>query len=193
MLTPSHMLIGHAISKTLKSNINWNYPAFQYGCVIPDLLYPNPHHNYQEAQAFINSLIKGLIYPQPGLNYPHNNFFFTLGIVCHYISDCFCRAHNDSGYISLYPHLRYEYQLWSEFNRYNLTGLCSAGLASCKSNRANSPEHIEGFIKLQYNAYLSEKERMSKDINYAVQTATAVIASIIFYGSYYDMLLSETA
>lgn len=194
MLTPSHLLIGQVISKTLRSNTNWNYSAFQCGCVIPDLLYSYPRHNYNDSQAFITSLIKRLrrIRPESGSNSANHYYFFNLGIVCHYLSDYFCRAHNDFRYVKLYPHLRYEYCLGPEFNRHNLTRLCSSGLATFKPGWINNFESIEDFIARQHKAYLSESERMSKDIIYALQTTTVVIASIIS-SSKYNVLLSPTA
>ncbi len=179
MLIQTHWIIGKAVSKTLDSKIAWDYPAFQYGCVVPDLLHRYPDHTFGESQNFITSLVKKL--QRAGMDIKQSGedrrFFVRLGIVCHYIADCFCQAHNDPGYDGLIAHLYYETRLQEEFNRCDLMPECRTGIVSMAA--LARPGYFPDFFQQQHKAYLAEKVKMNKDLHYALQTATAAAASIL--------------
>ena len=184
MFMQTHLRISEAIIKNLPINLPFQFdkPAFQYGSVVPDLLLGNPDHTKDESIHFVSALLKevqkgNLIDANPA---DKRNLFVKLGIVTHYVADYFCQAHNDDPrYQKLLSHMIYENRLRIEFNASNLAQVSRVGLESFNYILYATQSSLVEYIQDRHLAYLAEKPGMSKDIKYAAQISTNVIAAIL--------------
>lgn len=182
MFTQTHWRIGEAIIRSMPIDFQIDKPAFQYGCVVPDFLPGIPDHTKDESINFVAKIIEqvqkcNLTETNPA---DQRDLFVKLGIVTHYISDYFCQAHNDDPrYNKILPHLLYENRLRIEFNASNLAKVSRTGLERFNYFRYSTQSSLVNYIQDRHLAYMAEKSGMSKDIHYAAQTSTNVIAAIL--------------
>jgi len=108
--------------------------------------------------------------------------FFKMGMLTHYISDYFCQAHNnDARYQKLLPHLLYESRLDMESYTLKLEQISRKGLESYNDYLYPHNLFLKDYIYDRHFAYLAEKPSISKDLQFAAQTSTNIIAAILNY------------
>lgn len=185
MLIQTHRQISEAIINTLADNtaITINKIYFRGGCNLTDIFWANPGHTKEESFHYLSASISEIQQRQFSRNNPggQRDFFVKSGIICHYICDYFCRAHNDPGYKNLLPHLIYENRLQTEFKTYNLVKI-GKNAVNKKLNRFDvALPSLTDYIQNEYLTYISEKPNMKKDIYFAVETSTLVAAALMRY------------
>lgn len=183
MFIQTHGKISEAIINTLAAD---GAPticraSFQWGCKLTDIFWTSPDHTKAESFFFLSALIKELQQSQSVYANPQDRhrFFIKLGIVCHYICDYFCKAHNDPYYNSLLPHLIYESKLQTEFKAHNLAKICKLAKNNKYSSLGSIQMPLPDYIQSRHLAYLSEKPSMKKDVFFAVDTSTSVVAALL--------------
>lgn len=112
MLTGTHIKLANYIYRILKKKygIHLNKKNLIYGSVKPDFVKNKVPHYIDKSIDFIDQEIERLIYDSNDIGV--KEFSRRLGMIMHYISDYFCRAHNTEYYRqNLIPHLKYEKRL----------------------------------------------------------------------------------
>lgn len=112
MLTGTHVKFANYIYRILKKQygIRLNKKNLIYGSIKPDFVKNKVPHYIDKSIDFIYEEIERLI--SDSNNIGVKEFSRRLGMIMHYISDYFCRAHNTKYYRkNLIPHLKYEKRL----------------------------------------------------------------------------------
>jgi len=125
MFSPTHKLIGNVIGQNIeRHNVsNFSGHAFEYGCILPDLLrrYRKIPHYKEQSFPYIKNQISDLLEPK-GTNRFMNSL--KLGIITHYICDYFCWAHNLHENEDKITHAIYETRLMYRFKKLELDNIC---------------------------------------------------------------------
>jgi len=178
MQKTTHKRIGRMIADDLARirGIRLDMEAFETGCVLPDtkLRYMVLHpHFFDHSFSYLCRMIrKTLRDMQTGL-LDFSQFSLRLGIICHYIADFFCRAHNVPGYMGYRAHKRYELSLDGAMED---TGV-HAALRRAQSHRTPylsiKPWTISQWLWRTHREYRMNPPSQKNDMEYAV-TAQAV-------------------
>lgn len=183
MLIQTHLRIGDAITKSIPG-FQFDWLAFQYGNAVPDLLPGIPDHTMNNSIHFIESLITEITQA----NFMEANarekrhLFIQMGILTHYVSDYFCQAHNnDARYQKLIPHILYENRLHFASDPLALEQLSRKGLERYNGFLYPHTLALKDYLYDRHDAYLAEKPSVGKDLLFAAQTSTNIIAAILNY------------
>jgi len=184
LLIQTHRQISGAIINTLAEDnaaITMNKTYFCWGGSLTDIFWANPGHTKEESFHYLSRSIRDLLKKPYNSITPGDQQHFLLksGIICHYICDYFCRAHNDPDYKGLLPHLIYESRLQAEFKSYNLVKICKNAVNQPKPEIDVLLPSLTDYIQSRYLAYMSEKPDMKQDIFYAVETSTLIVAALM--------------
>ena len=112
MLTGTHIKLAKYIYHILKKEygIRLNKKHLVYGSIKPDFTKNKVPHYIDKSIDYIAEEIERLITESNKIG--TKAFSRRLGMIMHYISDYFCRAHNTEYYRrNLMPHLKYEKRL----------------------------------------------------------------------------------
>lgn len=185
MFAQTHWKIGDALSRNISGLLlPVDKLAFQYGCIVPDFLFKLPDHTWEKSMSYTAALIKEIVQADP-LSVSmegKRDWFIKLGVITHYISDYFCQPHNDDPrYQKTVPHLLYENRLRFEVNIAQLAKSSRINLDRFNDFHYQTPWSLVDYINERHLAYRSEKPGMSKDIEFAVQTSSHVVAAILHY------------
>ncbi|MGI5978592.1 MAG: zinc dependent phospholipase C family protein [Oscillospiraceae bacterium] len=181
MKSTTHFAMAHFLCASLKARgIELSRVAFVYGNIAPDYvpaLYVRPHFTWtcnHMISKFVKLLSetrvseKGVIGPE---------YSMRLGLMCHFICDYFCFAHNPDFSGSLPQHITYERDL-DEYLRQNCTKLLDL-------NGAEPLEPIPGEhmmllrIANSKRNYQHEGYTMENDIRFAFDACLSTIYSAV--------------
>lgn len=184
MFIQTHWSIGEAMVKNITEvfPLEMDKLAFQYGCIAPDFTKGLPDHTKEHSIHYVAALIREV--QQVDLRHAKQNgnrdCFIKMGIISHYISDYFCRPHNDDPrYERFFPHILYENRLHFECTASGLLQMSRTGLDNYYDSLYPNIAFPLDYVADRHTAYLVQTPRMSKDIQYAAETSMTVITAIL--------------
>lgn len=178
MQKATHRRIGRMIADDLARirGIRLDMTAFETGCVLPDkrLRYMVLHpHFFGKSFSYLCRLIRRTLRETQNGLLDFAEFSLRLGIICHYIADFFCQAHNVPGYMGYRAHRRYELALGGSMGDAGV----HAALRRAQSHRARylsiKPWTISQWLWRTHREYRMNPPSHQNDMEYAV-TAQAV-------------------
>jgi len=163
MNTKDHYILAKEIAENFRNfGGSLKKIAFITGCVAPDI---NPFtyikgHRFNDRRQFLDSLLKsGKI------------SLYNIGVMIHYISDCFTFTHNSGFKGSLNEHIKYENHLHSfinsDFSRF--------------AGKINIPENISlpELFRTLHDEYLKNKNSWENDCRYIYTVCTEITARLL--------------
>jgi len=178
MQKTTHRRVGRMIADDLARTrgIRLDMDAFELGCVLPDkrlrymLLHP---HFFDRSFSYVSRLIRRTLKEMQNGLLDFVQFSLRLGMICHYVADFFCQAHNVRGYMGFRAHRRYEAALDKAMED---TGILTA-LRHAQSHRTAylsvKPWTISQWLWRTHREYRLNPPSPKNDLEYAV-TAQAV-------------------
>ena len=173
--------MAHFLYASLKARgVELSRVAFVYGNIAPDYvpaLYVRPHFTWT-CNHMITKFVKLLAetpVSEEGCIGPE--YSMRLGLMCHFICDYFCFAHNADFSGSVPQHIVYERDL-DEYLRENCTKLLDLD-ASEPVDAIPSVHLILLCISNSKHAYLHEGYTMQNDIIHAFDACLATILSVV--------------
>ena len=132
----THARVGRIIAGDLaRKGIRLDIEAFEAGCVLPDqklrymILHP---HYFKRSFPYLCGMIRRTVRDMQRGEISMEHFSLRLGLICHYIADFFCHAHNHPRYLGYTKHKRYEQSLDSSLAEPEIMAI----LKNAKSRRA---------------------------------------------------------
>jgi len=178
MRKATHVRIGRMIADDLARirGVRLDMAAFEAGCVLPDrrlrymLLHP---HFFNRSFSYLCRLIRKTLKDTQGGLMDFKEFSLRLGLICHYIADFFCHAHNALGFMGYRAHKRYEVSLEGAIQ----TDWITAALRQAQTRRTQylsaKPWTISQWLWRTHREYRMNPPSHQNDMEYAV-TAQAV-------------------
>jgi len=115
MKATSHFAMAHIINAALKQRgIYLDRIAFVYGNIEPDytpVMWVNPHFNKVCLRTISNNFLELPKVPVCSSGLVGAYYSKRLGMMCHFLCDYFCYAHNDSFSGNISQHISYENEL----------------------------------------------------------------------------------
>jgi len=181
MFAASHKLIARSVYEILKDQlgITLDCRSLLSGSIAPDI---NPRmiflpHTTNATMNIVKTNIDWLKDREiPVTKKDNAAFSYKLGIVIHFLSDYFCKAHNEKRYDNFLHHYIYERKLKIYLEK---------RMKKCKSLNEflkpfdwQSGGDIYEFIGNKLQDYNSTERRMSEDIKYSMGVCAAVTLNI---------------
>ncbi|MCX7614628.1 MAG: zinc dependent phospholipase C family protein [Clostridiales bacterium] len=172
-------LLGHTLiaSKTCdllekEYGFSVHRPAFYFGNILPDTSpkMKRPVHRIENWGQQINQMINELETKDFGSS---RRFSIKLGIVCHFISDFFCLAHNDPYYRRQLVHLIYEAKQAKKF-----LSLREKPIDADLPSSIPSDMDASSYLSRRYEEFITQDISFEKELNYSVEVC-AVLCSIL--------------
>ncbi|MCX7904833.1 MAG: zinc dependent phospholipase C family protein [Caloramator sp.] len=185
MLSSTHLLIAENILSILNNNfvLILDNENFKTGCIMPDYslsMFFIPHYKEKSFDFVVNIIDELLKFNDSNMSI----FSRKLGVIMHFLSDYFCRAHNDKNLDSLLNHFKYERKLHSEFLRLPIKDIYLNTLYKLDNTVLNSSYFITKYINDMHMAYLKAEPSMVEDIKYSLEVCTVICYSIITHNKY---------
>ncbi len=178
MKATSHFAMAHLLHASLqKRGIFLNRTAFVYGNIMPDqtpAMWVAPHFGKVCTRKSSDILTKLSSLPLSNSGRVGAEYSKKLGIMCHYLCDYFCFAHNEDFLGGVKQHMAYENELDAYLRKNCLNVLDMDGSLPVKSF-----SDIEDLISCSENAkreYLNAGHTLERDLTYAFD---ACILSIV--------------
>lgn len=181
MKSTTHFAMAHILASSLQSyNIHVNQIAFAYGNISPDYvptMVVNPHFgkvctkNIEDFTAELSQI------PISKSGIVNAEYSKKLGIICHYICDYFCYAHNSDFNGSLRQHAKYENNLDSFMRRYWFRLLENGNKLDL--TLSYKQDDIAKDIDKIKREYYEKGYTRENDLNYALHAClTAIISTV---------------
>jgi hypothetical protein len=173
MFAATHKLIASKVYEEVEFQYGFmlDSRSFLFGSIAPDL-YPSMllmDHDTTGSIGLVHEYIDILSNGNlPETQKEVREFSFRLGVVIHFVSDYFCRAHNDKRYKNMLLHFIYEGKLNSLFKR---------SINTEKYYGVEYPEtygDAKHYIEEAHQQYILREENMVDDLVYSVGVSTAV-------------------
>ncbi len=181
MKSTSHFAIAHLIFAALQTRgVYLNRVAFVYGNIAPDYD-PNlliPTHFTKTCERMLSEIsydLSQLPLEQDGR--VGAEYSKRLGILCHFLCDYYCRAHNKNFEGGLKQHTFYENSL-DQYLRHNCMELFDIG--DCSSLDLSSSAYLLKIEVLNLKGrYLSAPNTLQTDLEYAYAACLQCISSLV--------------
>jgi len=188
MLSSTHLLIAENIISILNNNfgLRLDDENFKTGCIMPDYsisLFLIPHYK-EKSFNFVVNMIEELFNVN---DFNLNIFSRRLGVVVHFLSDYFCRAHNDTDLDSLFNHFKYERKLHSEFLKLHVKDMALKNLYRLDNSFLTSSFFIANYINNMHKTFLNSEPSIEIDIKYSLEVCTVICYNIIAHNKYLIM------
>lgn len=171
----THLLIAETLYSHLQDRVKLNKKAFMYGNIKPDLspkCLKKPH-TMENYLVHVCSNAKNLMRGETGLR----DFSTSLGVICHYVCDFFCRYHLDEKlFNNLEGHFLYELDLHHEFCK-----IMFRQKFKFKVDHKEVRENIISILAEMRNGYFSKPVTKKRDIEYAITTALWICDSVCYF------------
>lgn len=167
MLTATHIRIGNYIYHRLKNEygLYLSKKSLIYGSVKPDFMKNKVPHYIDKSINYIEKEIEILL----SQSMDKKEFSRRLGMIIHYISDYFCRAHNTSYYKNnIIAHLKYERRLSKEMTMKNIKAI--------KNNEIKF-DVVKEFI-INFNEEYMKHKSLKRDNEYTVTAINSICSYI---------------
>ncbi|HYF75152.1 MAG TPA: zinc dependent phospholipase C family protein [Candidatus Nitrosocosmicus sp.] len=182
MLSDTHRLIAHNVFKVLQSelNIDVDYDSLRHGSVAPDI-YPTMmfmSHSMKGSIGLVHEYIDSLYNNAvPDDRKGVEKFSYRLGVLVHFTSDYFCKAHNEKRYNNLVLHYLYERKLKRHFDKHIRNYKPFVGLI--KPGDWGVAGSIKDFIREKHNEYCGLERSMSNDVMYSIGVSAIAVLNIV--------------
>jgi len=182
MLSDTHKLITNKVYDFLEKElcVSIDHESFLYGSIVPDIhpLMMLMSHN-KGSMEFVFRNIEWLISRELVSNKKRDiaKYSYKLGIVMHFISDYFCRAHNEVKYSNFISHIRYE----SVLKKYFAKHAEEMDPISIESNIKNNVpiSNFKEFINESIMKYTSTNMSLSDDMSFSINVCKNVAYNIV--------------
>lgn len=181
MFSATHKQIAAKVFEELKSELDvvLDYDSLLFGSIAPDI-YPSMllmSHWKEGSIDLVHKHIDWLTANMlPDSSKSMEKFSFRLGIVIHFISDYFCKAHNEKRYNNLLIHFVYENKLRIYFEK-RLKESTNSDII--KVTNWKMITDIKDYIEIKIKEYNSLKRSLINDFTYSLNVSTAVALSIL--------------
>lgn len=193
MKSTSHFAIGHFLYAAMQSRgINLNRVAFVYGNIAPDydpnLLFPT--HFSKTCERRISEIAAELSelplekHGRVGAEYSKQ-----LGILCHFICDYFCRAHNKDFEGGLKHHAFYENRL-DFYLRKSCLRIFDIHDDTMPVLSPSAARLTDDIAKIK-SEYLSVPHTLETDLDYAFRVCLQAICSLVLMSQQLDAVHVE--
>lgn len=179
MITNTHILFSKILYENCLKDLNFKLDKykFMYGNVKPDIFcnYFKDDHTIKGSIKIVEGYSNKLINSKNNIS----KFSVELGVICHYVCDYFCIYHTeDYAKNNIFKHISYEKKLHNKV-------IDMIGKSEIKIENRNNfiKGDIVEFIYKMQKKYFDEKQSLTKDIMYALETANAVTEGIVYYSS----------
>ncbi|MCX7746250.1 MAG: zinc dependent phospholipase C family protein [Clostridia bacterium] len=183
MLCATHRLIAHTVYNALSNDypISLDYDNLLKGSVAPDsaptmVIIP---HTKTKSIGFVTKQVEWLLNTDPAEEGCKREFSFRLGVVIHFISDYFCRAHNEFKYLNPILHFIYENRLKKFFSK-------NIPCFSFKKTEPHFKGNIKEYIYDFHNQYKLNKKSMENDFYYSLLTTISISRFILSNAKAYE-------
>lgn len=182
MLSETHKLIANAVYNMLSSKLNtkMDYGSLLYGSIAPDL-FPSMMflpHTIEGSTRIVNDTVNNLCsMKMPDNKKDMKKYSFKLGLVVHFVSDYFCKAHNEKRYENLLIHYFYERKLKRFFEK--RTSLIKQ-MTSFNGSVFDKEENIMDYLCQLHKEYNSSKRSMTNDFKYSIDASISMALGIIY-------------
>lgn len=183
MFAVTHKMIAQKVFDALNEELGivLDRKSLLHGSIAPDL-YPSmlfKSHGKKSSFEFVQRKIQSLaeeVIPanRKGLSV----FSLKLGIIIHFVSDYFCKAHNESRYDNMLLHYIYERKLKRYFSRW--INEYHAAAAFKKLTSWKPCDNIVELIEEKHREYTSLKSSLSMDMEYSIYVSTQVALNLIY-------------
>ena len=182
MLPNTHIFIAKTAYQAINkiSGIKLNYSKFLKGSIYPDINLATLflQHRINDTGRIVEKNVNKLV----GINIFENSknldvFSFKMGIIIHFISDYFCKVHNDNWYKNPIRHYIYERKLDKYFlERKSL--ILQTDFSTCEDNLCIDNRLID-YVKIQNDDFREKRKSMKEDVSYSLKVSIACMLSII--------------
>ncbi|MDP4110407.1 MAG: zinc dependent phospholipase C family protein [Bacillota bacterium] len=173
-----HMLIASKTCELLEKEYGLavNRPAFMLGNVLPDTSprMKRPVHRIENWGDRVNLMIDKL---ETGVPVSNRRYSLRLGVVCHFVSDFFCLAHNDAYYLKQIAHFIYETRQSKEFIRLK------------RSDENFDPSlfippdmDVIAYLAERHKAFISNEVTYEREFSDSVEICAAICGTLIAEG-----------
>lgn len=179
MFSSTHKIIAGKVFEALKFELGavLDLNSFKFGSIAPDIhpLMMLNSHCKKDSFEFVKKEIEELLsMPFPESQRGLKIFSYKLGIIVHFISDYFCKAHNDSRYTNMIFHYAYEHRLKRFFERrrdevFNLS----------RKGSWKTYDSVLELIEKKHMEYNALKRSMSKDMEYSIKVSAIASLKIV--------------
>lgn len=178
----THLFIEHKVKLFIDENYSNDFGIniLSFGNVLADMSYLSATHPHYQSKSmdFVTSMIKELCEYIPRLAYDFGAvYLIKLGIVTHYLSDFFCKAHASDSLGNPKEHILYEFAL-NDYVEKNYCKLLDTDFTE-EFTVAKSFEEIEKHLKQWLEEYHSTSHSYEKDIFMAMRASCYVTASVM--------------
>ncbi len=185
MLSMTHWLLAGNIMEAIDSNYKCALGniVFKIGSVLPDLLPTSllSGHNKDDSMSRVRALERRLRM-KPSHRRPMDYVLMNLrlGMVCHYICDFFCRAHNEAKFMAIGTHLAYEQKLDRESRCSKLAqALANPDCKIARDINSRMSTGIDRAINCCHADYLKVYGGCEVDIHYSINVAYVIISHFL--------------
>jgi hypothetical protein len=180
MFVQSHLLLADTIARRMSAELPEKFALgpFFLGAVYPDFtpVYKKIDHNLAGALPVVQELIQS-VRAAGNSREINERQAFHMGIICHFICDFFCQAHNFREYQSTLNHVLYEIQM-DIFIHHALREpepFMSGFLIEFTTRSQGGMESIEE----AHRQYLGATRSLMTDLSFAAACSTVVMKNCI--------------
>lgn len=177
MITNTHILFSKILYENCLKDLNFKLDRykFMYGNIKPDIFcnYFKDNHTIKESIQIVERYSNELISSKNNTS----DFSVELGVICHYVCDYFCIYHTeDYAKNNIFEHIGYERKLHNK-----VIEMIEKSQMKIENRNNFINENIIEFIYKMQEKYFEEKQSLTRDIIYALETANAVTEAIVYY------------
>ncbi|MEA4926572.1 MAG: zinc dependent phospholipase C family protein [Syntrophomonadaceae bacterium] len=176
MFFQTHWLIGETVAQLTEKQLpaRIHHFAFCLGSVLPDLIHPYNRipHRIKDSSPLFNRLLDQAVNTTFKSRW---DFSIHLGMICHYLCDFFCLAHNETKLNNLIAHTIYEARMVGKADRKMVRNLAMAAL---KGNETGICD-VNKFLLEKHQSYRNAAEGFENDIAFAVPVVLTVVFSLL--------------
>lgn len=181
MLPSTHILIAKTAYQAVEelTGIKLNYSKFLKGSIYPDINLATLflHHRISDTESIVEKNVNRL----KDINIFEDSkkldaFSFRMGIIIHFISDYFCKVHNEIWHKNPIGHYIYEKELdkyYSKRKRF----IINTDYSTCDENLCIENRLME-YVKSQNDNFRKKRKSMKEDVAYSLKVSIACMLSI---------------
>ncbi len=181
MKATSHFAVAHLLYASLqKRGIFLNRTAFVYGNIMPDqtpAMWFAPHFGKVCARKSSEILTELSSCPVINSGRVGAEYSKQLGVMCHYLCDYFCFAHNEDFQGGMKHHMAYEIELDTYLRKNCLEVLDMDGLSPIQS--FSGTEELIAYNDTMKREYLDIGYSLERDLRYAFDACVLSIVNVL--------------
>ncbi len=177
----SHIIMGQMLYKSLrKNNIKVQKNSFIFGNIKPDFSSEHkriPHYK-KDNFDFFKKKVNEFINTELECRFEYNSeLSVKLGVICHYISDFFCFAHNEGFKNTMWNHFLYELKLYFYMQK-NIKSIRKIK-RKIDCNKYFSTDKLFEELDLSNMEYLKSYKSKGMDVMCSMQNCMNMILALV--------------